>query len=126
MLFGTLNLSVPQSHSHDNCVLGRVNIGWTIGEEVLFDHSTTRSETCFSENEACLLGVNKSKFAILQKEMLSSGNSKDYYVFESILKGNYLIKQNWKTDLENGINPEGKVNLERIEGLTLNQQQPVE
>ena len=85
-----------------NCPeLGRVNIGWTIGEELLFDQGeqakkSGRSEFCFAESESCLLGINKGKLSILQKELLNEGNHKDFYVIESVLKGNYLIKRNWR------------------------------
>jgi hypothetical protein len=48
-----------------------------------------------------LLGINKSKLAMLQKELLQSGNTKDYYVLESVLKGNFLIKQGWKRQGQN-------------------------
>jgi hypothetical protein len=30
---------------------------------------------------------------------LDKGNQKDYFVVESVLKGNYLIKTNWRKDL---------------------------
>lgn len=84
--------------------MGRVNIGWTIGEELLFDNNkkAMRQETCFAETECCLLGINKGKLSILQKQLLDSGNHKDYFVLESVLKGNYLLKSNWKNDLRNG------------------------
>jgi|DEB0MinimDraft_12_1074336.scaffolds.fasta_scaffold46925_1 hypothetical protein len=48
------------------------------------------------------------------------GNHKDYFVLESVLKGNYLLKSNWKSDLKQGKHNEGRVNLEKIEGLTIN------
>lgn len=37
---------------------------------------------------------------MLQKDLLSIGNQKDYFVLESVLKGNYLLKSNWKQDLK--------------------------
>jgi hypothetical protein len=46
VLFGKLILCVPRvfdessvesDHSKDNIFVGRANIGWTLGEEVLFD-----------------------------------------------------------------------------------------
>jgi hypothetical protein len=44
VLFGTLNLSLPEYQDpneqpmvREENVLGRVNIGWTIGEELLFE-----------------------------------------------------------------------------------------
>ena len=40
---------------------------------------------------------------MLQKTLLENGNSKDYYVIESTLKGNYLLKSNWRKDLQEGI-----------------------
>lgn len=44
----------------NNDVIGRVNIGWTIGEELLFIHGDSlREETCFAETESCMLGINK-------------------------------------------------------------------
>ena len=46
-----------------------------------------------------MLGINKNKLAVMQKELLDKGNSKDYFVLESILKGNYLLKQNWRQEL---------------------------
>jgi hypothetical protein len=49
--------------------------------------------------DSCLLGILKSKLAIIQKSLLDKGNQKDYFVVESVLKGNYLIKTNWRKDL---------------------------
>ena len=75
----------------------RVNIGWAIGEEILYSKQMQfRSETCYAETEACLLGINKSKLAILQKQLLDQGNEKDYFVFESVLRGNFLVKNKWR------------------------------
>ena len=49
--------------------------------------------------DSCLLGIMKSKLAIIQKSLLDKGNQKDYFVVESVLKGNYLIKSNWRKEL---------------------------
>lgn len=45
-----------------------------------------------ADSESCLIGINKSQLAIMQKSLLENGNEKDYFVIESILKGNYLLK----------------------------------
>ena len=74
-----------------------------------------RRETCFAETESCLLGINKLKLATIQKELLDNGNSKDYFVLESLLKGNYLLKQQWKKELAHGVTPNGG----GIEGVTV-------
>jgi hypothetical protein len=86
--------------SPSQITLGRVNIGWTVGEEVLFDKNLQiRQEICVATVDSCLLGILKSKLAIIQKSLLDKGNQKDYFVVESVLKGNYLIKTNWRKDL---------------------------
>ena len=51
-----------------------------------------------AETEACLIGINKAQLAIMQKNLLESGNDKDYFVIESILKGNFLIKDGWRKE----------------------------
>ena len=51
-----------------------------------------------AETEACLIGINKAQLAIMQKGLLENGNEKDYFVIESILKGNFLIKDAWRKD----------------------------
>jgi len=77
----------------DTKILGHVSIGWTLGEEVLFTSKpSVREATCYAKTESCLLGINKQKLAIMQKDLIESGNSKDYYVLESLLKGNNMIK----------------------------------
>jgi len=45
-----------------------------------------------AETESCLIGINKAQLAIMQRGLLESGNEKDHFVIESILKGNFLIK----------------------------------
>lgn len=90
----------PSEGGGSQITLGRVNIGWTIGEEVLFDKNLQiRQEICAATVDSCLLGILKSKLAIIQKSLLDKGNQKDYFVVESVLKGNYLIKTNWRKDL---------------------------
>ena len=73
-----------------------------------------RGEFCFAESEGCLLGINKGKLSILQKELLNEGNHKDFYVLESVLKGNYLIKRNWRKGEH-----QNQHILEDIEGITM-------
>jgi len=85
-----------------NELLGRVNIGWTIGEEILFSNKSKdaiRHETCWSETDSCLLGIDKYKLTFIQKNLFENGNSKDYFVLESVLKGNNLLKQKWKNNM---------------------------
>ena len=47
-------------------LIGRVNIGWTLGEEILFDRNLQiRQEMAVAESESCLIGINKSQLAIM-------------------------------------------------------------
>ena len=78
-------------------MLGQVNIGWTLGEEILFDKNLQiRQERAVANSECCLIGLNKAKLAILQKNLLQQGNDRDYFVIESTLKGNFLVKDKWR------------------------------
>tara|TARA_B110000285_G_C15107023_1_gene608630 strand:+ start:1851 stop:2015 length:165 start_codon:yes stop_codon:yes gene_type:complete len=47
-------------------------------------------------------------------------NTKDYYVLESTLKGNCLLKENWRKDMMEGKMEGDKMDLEKIAGLTIN------
>ena len=49
-----------------------------------------------AESESCLIAISKQKLAVLQKTLLDSNNWKDYYAMESFLKGNFLIKDEWR------------------------------
>ena len=42
---------------------------------------------------------------IIQKDLLENGNSKDYFIMESLLKGNNLLKQKWRKDVVSGKQP---------------------
>lgn len=71
-------------------------MGGTLGEEILFDKSMqTRRECASAETEACLIGLVKQTLASLQVKLLKQVR-KDYYVLESTLKGNYLMKEQWR------------------------------
>ena len=81
----------------EKVALGRVNLGWTLGEEILFDRTMqVRQEQVVAETESCLIAISKQKLAILQKGLIETDNWKDYYAIESFLKGNFLIKDEWR------------------------------
>jgi len=56
-----------------------------------------------AETESCLIGIDKSQLAVMQKNLLESGNDKDYFVIESILKGNFLVKDQWRREFHEGM-----------------------
>ena len=58
---GVANADVTDFSSKENHTLGRVSIGWTLGEDVLFNDKKmgNRKENCFAETESCLLGISK-------------------------------------------------------------------
>ena len=64
ILFG--RLQIQKLADGQPCTMGRVNLGWTLGEEILFDRTLqTRSEQVFAESDTCLIAISKQKLAIL-------------------------------------------------------------
>ena len=60
---GTIN---ADSMTTTSTSIGNVNIGWTVGEEILFDKTMlVRAETCYADTESCLLGMNKGKLNLM-------------------------------------------------------------
>jgi len=95
ILFG--KLLVQSQQGSKVTTYGRINLGWTVGEEILFDRQLQiRPEQVIAETEACLIAISKTSLSVLQKRLLESNNKKDYYVIESTLKGNFLIKDEWR------------------------------
>jgi len=63
ILFGKISLRTK----HDT-ILGdkSMNIGWTLGEEILFDRNfQVRQESAVADTEACLLGITKNQLATI-------------------------------------------------------------
>lgn len=101
ILFGTLRLAdvVNEEELATRHIFGKVNIGWTLGEEILFDRTRqTRAEMVFAEDDCCLLGIEREKLGSVQKEMLAEGRTSEYFVLESTLKGNFIIKEQWRQE----------------------------
>lgn len=56
-------------------MIGKVQLGSTLGEEILFDiNGQVRREEAFCERESCLIGISKNKLFLLQKSLLDEGN----------------------------------------------------
>lgn len=56
ILFGRLKLV----NENKEKIGDTLNLGWTVGEEVLFENeSRMRQERCIAQDECCLLGVLK-------------------------------------------------------------------
>ena len=95
VLFGRVALFASGQPERKNR-LCRVTCGWTLQEELVFaDPRATRlEEVTVCDREACLISLPSAKLNSLQKKLLAdSGLQKDYFVIESCLKGDYLIKQ---------------------------------
>jgi hypothetical protein len=74
-----------------------VQLGSTLGEEILFDiNLQVRREEALCERDSCLIGISKNKLFLLQKALLDEDNQKDYYAIESALRGNFLLKDGWR------------------------------
>jgi len=51
-----------------------LNIGWTVGEEILFGPVKTKKrneEMCKAVTESCLLAVSKDNLAVIKKTLYS-------------------------------------------------------
>lgn len=78
-------------------VVGKATLGWTVGEEVLFNRAMhLRPETAVCDREACLLGIPAADLTAMQAELLADNNPRDYFAIESVLKGNHLLKEQWR------------------------------
>ena len=77
-------------------VIGKpLNIGWTIGEEILFkvDSKTPkRKEVCKAYIESCVLGIEKKNLAQIKKTI----DYEEFSKIEIVLRGNHLVKKDWK------------------------------
>lgn len=64
ILFGRMKL-----YRDDDSRLGEVlNIGWTVGEEILFDkEAKSRQEKCIGIEETCLVGIERKHFISCKK-----------------------------------------------------------
>ena len=77
-------------------VIGQpLNIGWTIGEEILFkvdSKNIKRKEICKSSIESCVLGIDKKNLTQLKKTL----DPDEFSKIEIVLRGNHLVKKDWK------------------------------
>ena len=77
-----------------------MNIGWTIGEEILFrgengEGRTPRTDTCRSMSEAGVLGIEKKNLSVIKRALQERGLTDEFVKIEILLRGNNLVKQRW-------------------------------
>jgi len=85
-----------------------LNIGWTAGEEILFKQSQNdeqgkermvrvqRTDKCTAVSESCVLGIEKKSLALIKRNLVERGLADEFVKLEVILRGNYLVKKNWR------------------------------
>ena len=98
ILFGKLQLVEQDSKKQVGQAL---NIGWTVGEEILFksdriENVGTRQENCNALCESCVLGIEKRSLAQIKRNLVESGQSEEFVKLEVVLRGNYLVKKAWR------------------------------
>lgn len=60
ILFGRIKLFDEST----NAKIGKtLNLGWTVGEEILFKSDKQRTDICKAASESCVLGMEKSRLA---------------------------------------------------------------
>ena len=78
-----------------------MNIGWTVGEEILFKSDRVKNvgqrlEKCNALCESCVLGIEKRSLAQIKRNLVENGQSEEFVKLEVVLRGNYLIKKAWR------------------------------
>jgi CRP-like cAMP-binding protein len=96
-----------------------MNIGWTVGEEILFEGSKApqtaqnvrrmqlamqgskepRTNSCKSVVDSCVLGLFVSNLLALKNQLEEIGRLDDFNQIDLVLRGNYLVKQKWREQL---------------------------
>ena len=98
ILFGKLRLS----QAENDAPIGQpLNIGWTVGEEILFKsdrkaNGGQRTERCRSLCESCVLGIEKRSLAQIKRTLVERGQAEEFVKLEVVLRGNYLVKKAWR------------------------------
>lgn len=92
---GNSNESTPKSGKFGE-LLG---LGWTIGEEILYDEKSAmmRMESCITTSKgACVLRVSINDLAAMSSQKAAIGGGgmliKDYEILLSFLEKNYEVK----------------------------------
>jgi hypothetical protein len=85
-----------------------LNIGWTSGEEILFKQSSVdknggermvrveRTDKCTAMTDSCVLGIEKKSLALIKRSLVERGLADEFVKLEVVLRGNYLVKKNWR------------------------------
>ena len=66
ILFGKLIVKSEPQQNEESVTIGRINLGWMVGEEILFDRTMQiRKENVVAETDSCLVAISKQNLAIL-------------------------------------------------------------
>lgn len=55
-----------------------------------------RRHVCKAIGEGCVLGMERRQLNQLKRILTENGQLDEFTKLETVLRGNYLIKQNWK------------------------------
>jgi signal-transduction protein with cAMP-binding, CBS, and nucleotidyltransferase domain len=73
VLFGKVSLYSRQQG--ESRLIGKVSLGWTLGEEILYNSSMKkRQEQAVCTKEACLIGIESSRLSSMQADLLIDKN----------------------------------------------------
>ena len=104
VLYGKLRVYRPSAEStsakHLEPIGQVMNIGWTIGEEILFKtaegHKPIRRDSCKAKTECCVLAMERRGLSSIKKQLAERTALDEFQKLETVLRGNYFMKQNWK------------------------------
>jgi hypothetical protein len=96
VLFGRLKLADYRGQQVGQIV----NIGWTVGEEILFKQADgivqRRTDKCVAVTDSCVLGFEKKALRQIKHSLESKGLKEEFRKLEVVIRGNYLVKKGWR------------------------------
>lgn len=100
VLYGKLRVYRPNVEASSTKQLEPVgqiiNIGWTIGEEILFKTAEglkpARRDSCKAKTECCVLAMERRGLSTIKKQLSERTALDEFQKLETVLRGNYFMK----------------------------------
>ena len=72
-----------------------------MGEEILFKGENEngriqRTDICKATTEACVLGIEKKNLQKIKQTLQERGQHEEFMKLEIVLRGNHLVKKDWR------------------------------
>lgn len=78
----------------------RLTIGWTAGEEILFKtkegEKVLRQDACHASKDSAVLAIEKKNLIQIKRALYEKGSQDEFSKLEIVLRGNHLVKSEWR------------------------------